>query len=40
MFFLYPRNDVVEGSFRAEFMVCQIVNGDHFFIMGEHHDLE
>ena len=35
---LEPGNDVVRGSFYAKFMICDLVNGDHFSIMGEHHD--
>ena len=31
-------DDIVESTFCTRFMVCELVNGDHFSIMGEHHD--
>ena len=38
--FLMPVNDVVGGSYFLGLMICQMVYGDHFFVMAEHHDSE
>ena len=36
---LDSRNYIIGGAFGARFMIGKLLDGDHFSIIGEHHNL-